>query len=223
MPGPGVAGIAESQRVQHRDRPSAHGEDVAQDAADAGRSTLVRLDGRGVVMRLDLERDRLAVADGDHAGVLARPGHDAVAGGRQGLEQRLRALVRAVLAPHDREHGELEVVRVAPAEPVTDRVQLIVGDAQAAMERLHRTLRQGHQMPTVTRRSPTAFAALSTSERMMPAPSSEPRMASDARSGWGMSPATLPAALMTPAMARSDPFGFAARSSSAAAFPSPLT
>ena len=97
-----------------------------------------------------------------------------------------------------REHGELEVVRVAAAEPVADRVELLVGHAQAAMERLHGALRHGHQMPTVTRRSPTALAALSTSERTIPAPSSEPRMASDARSGWGMSPATLPAALITP-------------------------
>src|SRR3954467_118948 len=32
-------------------------------------------------------------------------------------ERRLRALVRAVLAPHHAEHGQLEVVRVAP-EPV---------------------------------------------------------------------------------------------------------
>ena len=38
-------------------------------------------------------------------------------------------------------------------------------------------------------------------------PSSEPRIASAARSGWGISPATLPAAFMTPAIARSDPFG----------------
>jgi len=41
---------------------------------------------------------------------------------------------------------------------------------------------------------------------MMPIPSSEPRIASDARSGWGISPATLPVAFMTPAIARSEPF-----------------
>ena len=35
---------AEAQRVHHRDRPRAHREDVADDAADAGRRALVRLD-----------------------------------------------------------------------------------------------------------------------------------------------------------------------------------
>ena len=77
---------------------------------------------RRVVVGLDLEGDRQAVADRDDAGVLARPGDDALAGGRQGPQQRLRALVRAVLAPHDAEHRELEVVRVAPAEPAADGV-----------------------------------------------------------------------------------------------------
>ena len=43
----------------------------------------------------------------------------------------------------------------------------------------------------------------------MPIPSSEPRIASAARSGCGISPATLPAALMTPAIARSEPLGLA--------------
>ena len=72
------------------------------------------------------------------AGVLARPGDDAVAGRRQRPQQRLRALVRAVLAPHDAEHRELEVVRVAAAEPVADRVELVVGQAEPAVERLDR-------------------------------------------------------------------------------------
>ena len=54
---------------------------------------------------------------------------------------------------------------------------------------------------------------------MMPAPSSEPRIASAARSGCGIRPATLPPGAMTPAIARSEPFGLAARSSSAARSP----
>ena len=100
---------------------------------------------RRVVVRLDLERDREPVADRDDAGVLARAGDDALAGGRQRPQQRLRALVRAVLAPHDAEHRQLEVVRVAAAEPVADRVELVVGDAEPAMERLHRALGHGHR------------------------------------------------------------------------------
>ena len=56
---------AEAQRVHHGDRPGAHGEDVADDAADAGRGTLVGLDVRRVVVRLDLEGDGVALADVD--------------------------------------------------------------------------------------------------------------------------------------------------------------
>ena len=48
---------AEAQRVQRRDRPRAHGEDVAQDAADAGRRALIGLDEGGVVVALHLEDD----------------------------------------------------------------------------------------------------------------------------------------------------------------------
>ena len=62
---------AEAQRVEDGDRPRAHREDVAHDAADAGRRALVGLDRRRVVVRLDLEDGAAAVADVDGAGVLA--------------------------------------------------------------------------------------------------------------------------------------------------------
>ena len=81
---PGVRRVAEAERVEDGDRPGAHREDVAQDAADAGRGALVRLDRAGVVVALDLERDGQAVADRDDAGVLARAGHDAASPGRSG-------------------------------------------------------------------------------------------------------------------------------------------
>jgi hypothetical protein len=71
-PGFRVVLFAEAQRVHRRDGPRAHGEDVAQDAAHAGRRALVRLDIGRVVVALHLEDHRLAVADIDHAGVLAR-------------------------------------------------------------------------------------------------------------------------------------------------------
>ena len=51
----GASGLAEAQRVEQRDRPRAHGEHVAQDAADAGRRALVGLDEGGVVVALHLE------------------------------------------------------------------------------------------------------------------------------------------------------------------------
>ena len=60
---------AEAERVEQRDRARAHGEHVAQDAADARRRTLIRLDRRRMIVRLDLERDGQAVTDGDDAGV----------------------------------------------------------------------------------------------------------------------------------------------------------
>ncbi len=66
---------AEAQRIHHRDGPRAHGEDVAQDAADAGGRALKRLDVTGMVVRFDLERDHPAAADIDDAGVFARPLH----------------------------------------------------------------------------------------------------------------------------------------------------
>ena len=65
--------LAEPQRVHQRNRPRAHREDVADDAADAGRRALVRLDERGMVVRFDLEDGGQAVADVDGAGVFAGP------------------------------------------------------------------------------------------------------------------------------------------------------
>src|SRR2546421_256733 len=75
----GEAGLAEAQAVEERDRPRAHRDDVAEDPADSRRRALERLDRRGGVVALDPERDRLAVAEVDHARVLARPLEDALA------------------------------------------------------------------------------------------------------------------------------------------------
>ena len=74
--GVGGVGRAETQRVHHPDRPRAHGEDVADDAADAGGRALVRLHVRRVVVRFDLEGDRVALADVDHPGVVADAGEE---------------------------------------------------------------------------------------------------------------------------------------------------
>ena len=63
---------AEAQRVEQRNRPRAHREDVADDAADAGRRALIRLDERRMVVRFDLEDGGQAVADVDGAGVFTR-------------------------------------------------------------------------------------------------------------------------------------------------------
>ncbi len=115
---------SEPERVERRDRARAHGEDVAEDPADAGRRPLVGLDERRVVVRLHLECGEPAVADVDHAGVLARPLHDARPGGGELPQVNAARFVRAVLGPHDREDAELEVVRLAP-EDLPDPVELV--------------------------------------------------------------------------------------------------
>jgi hypothetical protein len=80
--GVGGVGAAEAQRVHDGDRAGAHGEDVADDAADPGGRALVGLDVARVVVRLDLEGDRVAVADVDDAGVLADADQQRSLGGR---------------------------------------------------------------------------------------------------------------------------------------------
>ncbi len=64
---------AEAQRVHGRNRAGAHGEDVAQNAADAGRRTLIGLNVRRVVVALHLEDDDIAVIDIDDTGVSPGP------------------------------------------------------------------------------------------------------------------------------------------------------
>ena len=69
----GVVERAEAQGVHEGDRARPHREDVADDAADAGRGPLVRLDGRGMVVALDAHGDGEPVADVDDAGALPGP------------------------------------------------------------------------------------------------------------------------------------------------------
>jgi hypothetical protein len=67
-----VLRIAEAQRVEVCDRPRAHREDIAHDAADAGRSPLIRLDVGWMVVAFHLEDGAVAIAQIDDARVLAR-------------------------------------------------------------------------------------------------------------------------------------------------------
>ena len=90
-----VRRLAEGEGVHRGDRPGAHGEDVAEDAADAGGGALVGLDVGRVVVALHLEDERLAVADVDDAGVLAGAADHLRAGGRQGAQPLLRATCRS--------------------------------------------------------------------------------------------------------------------------------
>ena len=124
----GLVGRAEAQRVQQRDGPRAHGEDVADDAADAGGRALIGLDGGGVVVGLDLHGHGEAAADVDDAGVLlAGLDHDPRAGVGEAAQQGLGVLVAAVLAPQRAEHAKFEGVGLA-VEPVDDH--LVLGGAE---------------------------------------------------------------------------------------------
>ena len=117
------------QRIHHRQRARAHGEDVAQNAAHAGGRALERLDVAGVVVALDLESAGPAVAHVDDAGVLARPLHDAIALGGQALEVDAARLVGAVLAPHHAVNAEFGERGLALAEKLFDFFVLVGSEA----------------------------------------------------------------------------------------------
>lgn len=128
----GVFRRTEGERVEACDRPRAHREYVAQDAADAGGRALIWLDVARMVMALHLEHDRLAVADVDDAGVLAQALDHPRRLGRQPLEVDARGFVRAVLVPHRRENPELGESRY-PSDQLQDalilvRLQAMAGD-----------------------------------------------------------------------------------------------
>jgi hypothetical protein len=91
----------EAQRIHHRQRPRAHGEDVAQDSAYSGGRALMGLDVAGMIVALDLEGAGPSIAHVDDAGVFARSLHNTLALGGQALQMHARGLVGAVLAPHD--------------------------------------------------------------------------------------------------------------------------
>ena len=99
----GVIGRAEAERIHHGDGAGAHGENVAQDAADAGGRALERLNETGVIVGFDLEGDGVALADVDDAGVFSGALQDHLAAGGELLEMQAGALVGAVLAPHHAE------------------------------------------------------------------------------------------------------------------------
>ena len=138
----GLGRVAEEQRVHHGDRPGAHGEDVAEDAAHPGGRALVGLDGRRVVVGLDADGHGDAVADVDDPGVLARADQHVGALGGQPPQVDPRRLVGAVLAPHHGEQGQLEVVG-RPAQDGLDLVPLVVGQPERPVQRHPRV---GHQV-----------------------------------------------------------------------------
>ena len=137
-----VVGSAESERVQRGHRAGAHGEDVAEDAAHAGRCALVGLDEGGVVVRLHLEDGAPAVADVDGTGILAGAYDDLRPGRGQRAQMDAARLVGAVLAPHRAQHANLGGVGLA-AEPAQRKVILFIGQVVLERDLAHR-LRLAH-------------------------------------------------------------------------------
>ena len=82
--------LSEAQRIHHRYRARAHGEDVAQDSAHARGGALEGLNVRGMIVRLNLEGAGPALADVDDARVLSRPLHHQRAARGQPLQVHAR-------------------------------------------------------------------------------------------------------------------------------------
>ncbi len=139
----GEVGGSEAQHVGDGDRPVAGSEHVADDATDPRVGAAERLDGRRMVVRLGLQRQRLAlgerhdpgVADERRADVL---GADPLGGVAELAQQRCdvvsvdrdrrpERLVGAVLAPRLGQRLQLDVDRIATAsrEVVADGDQLL--------------------------------------------------------------------------------------------------
>src|SRR5262249_34611999 len=111
MARPRVAGITETKGVQEGDRSGPHGENVAQNPAHAGGRALKGLDERGVIVALNLEYDRPAVANVDGAGIFARSLEHGGATLRQPTQEDPRMLVGTVLRPQCGEEAQLGVGR----------------------------------------------------------------------------------------------------------------
>src|SRR5204863_9263806 len=94
-----------------------------------GRRALVGLDERGMVVALDLEDDRVAIADIDDPGILAGSANHSLPAGRQGPQPDFRRFVRAVLAPHRGDNAGLGQVRGAP-EDRAGALELLAAEAQ---------------------------------------------------------------------------------------------
>src|SRR5205823_2876806 len=100
-----------------------------------------------------------------------------------------RRFVRAVLAPHHREDTQLGVRRRAP-EDVVNALEFVGGQAVLLGE-LRRDLRFGFLHAPTRAGAPRTEASADSNSRRPSSPPS-PSSASQARSGCGMRPITLP-------------------------------
>src|SRR4030095_16472860 len=98
----------EAKRVQAEFRARANSENVANNSPDAGRRTLKWLYGAGMIVALDLEGNRPAIADIDNTGVFFAGFHQNIGPGRGKFFQFfLRTFIGAMVAPHNGENAQL--------------------------------------------------------------------------------------------------------------------
>jgi hypothetical protein len=86
-----------------------------------------------MVVTLDTQRNRYAIANIDHASVFTWANQHVVGFGGQAFEVNARRFVRAVLGPHDRIHGQLDMVGVS-AQDLDDPREFVVSEAKFSME-----------------------------------------------------------------------------------------
>ena len=115
---------AKAERIENGDRTRAHGENVAQDAANAGGRALEGFNVTGMIVRFDFEGSDKAIADVHNAGVFARTLHDEFAARGEALQVYFARFVGAVLAPHHGENAEFGDVGIAAEDFLDARVFL---------------------------------------------------------------------------------------------------
>ncbi len=99
--------LTESQEIETGDRARAHGENIAQNAADACRCALEGFDERRVIVAFHLENARVAVANIDDASILSRTANHPGGFCRELPQMDAGRFVGTVLVPHGRENPEL--------------------------------------------------------------------------------------------------------------------
>ena len=109
-----VIGRPEAERVHGCDGTGTHCKDIAQNAANAGRRTLIGFDIRRVVVAFHLEDQRLTVTDINDARVFAGAANDLRSFGGQGAQPFLGRLIGTMFVPHRREDPKLGKGGFAP-------------------------------------------------------------------------------------------------------------
>ena len=106
--------LAKAQGVDRAHRARAHGENIADNPAHTCGRPLEWLHRAGMIMALDLERNRQIIANIENARIFLAGSYQHAGGfHRKPLEQRTCVFVRAMLAPHHTENAQLREIRFA--------------------------------------------------------------------------------------------------------------